>query len=192
MEAVRAMEGHGLMQYMTTVNGHEYRIDLMESGEILLDGAPYVLDLESVDGGFHYSVLAGAASYEIFVEHCDDVCFVNIEGQRYQVRVQDEAQRLQEVQARRSSLGMGMTEVTSPMPGVVVAVLVEEGQLVRTGEGLAILEAMKMENEIRAPLNGVVQGVNVVAGQRVSQEESLMQIGPATAAEQSAEGEADG
>jgi pyruvate carboxylase subunit B len=57
-----------------------------------------------------------------------------------------------------------------------VAVLVEEGQQVRTGEGLLILEAMKMENEIRAPLNGLLEKVNVVPGQRVSHEEVLVRI----------------
>jgi biotin carboxyl carrier protein len=186
------MGGDGLMKYVTTVAGHEYHIDLKESGEILVDDAPLEIDLESIDGGFHYSLLAGAASYEVFVEHCDDVCFVNIEGLRYQVRVQEETLRLQEVRAGQPTLGMGVAEVKSPMPGVVVAVLVEEGQPVRTGEGLAILEAMKMENEIRAPLTGVVEQVNVIPGQRVSQEESLVQIGPATASEQTAGGEIGG
>jgi biotin carboxyl carrier protein len=186
------MGGDGLMKYITIVEGHEYHIDLADTGEILVDDAPLDIDLESIDGGFHYSLLAGAASYEIFVEHCDDVCFVNIEGQRYQVRVQDETLRLQEARAGRSTLGTGIADVKSPMPGVVVAVLVERGQPVRTGEGLAILEAMKMENEIRAPLNGVIERVSVVPGQRVSQEESLMQIGPAAASEQSTEGETGG
>jgi biotin carboxyl carrier protein len=60
---------------------------------------------------------------------------------------------------------------------MVVAVLVEAGQSVRTGEGLLILEAMKMENEIRAPRNGVIEQVNVAPGQRVSHDEVLLRIG---------------
>jgi biotin carboxyl carrier protein len=60
---------------------------------------------------------------------------------------------------------------------VVVAVLVKAGQFVKTGQGLAILEAMKMENEIRAPRNGLVEKVHVAPGQRVSQNDILVHIG---------------
>jgi pyruvate carboxylase subunit B len=63
------------------------------------------------------------------------------------------------------------------MPGVVVAVLVQMGQEVRSGEGLLILEAMKMENEIRATRSGAVEAVYVAPGQRVSQDDLLLRIG---------------
>jgi pyruvate carboxylase subunit B len=63
------------------------------------------------------------------------------------------------------------------MPGVVVDVLVEPGQVVRAGDGVAILEAMKMENEIRAPRDGVVHSVHVASGQAVSLDDVIAQIG---------------
>jgi biotin carboxyl carrier protein len=62
------------------------------------------------------------------------------------------------------------------MPGLVVAVLVEEGQAVQSGEGVVILESMKMENEIRAPRTGIVTEVAVVPGQRLQQEDLLLRI----------------
>jgi pyruvate carboxylase subunit B len=163
------------MNYVAMVDGQEYRVALGEDG-VTLDGAPVEVDLQSIDGGFHYSLLMGAASHEVFVERCEDVCTVTLGGQRYRVRVEDE--RARRTGARRP-MGeeTGETEVVSPMPGVVVAVLVEAGQEVRTGEGLLILEAMKMENEIRAPRTGVIEAVQVTPGQRVSQDDVLVRIG---------------
>jgi pyruvate carboxylase subunit B len=162
------------VKYVATVDGQEHQIGLAEGG-ITLDGEPVEVDLESIDGGFHYSLLVGAASHEVFVERCEDVCTVTIGGQRYRVQVEDERDRRAGVQ-RAAAEEAGEAQVTSPMPGVVVAVLVEAGQAVRAGEGLLILEAMKMENEIRAPRTGVVETVRVTPGQRVSQDDILVRI----------------
>jgi pyruvate carboxylase subunit B len=165
------------VKYVATVGEREYAVALEAPDEIVIDGERYAVDLESIDGGFHYSLLVGAASHEVFVERCDDVCFVTVQGYRYRVRVEDE--RARRVGARRAAVEeAGEAEVLSPMPGVVVAVLVEPGQDVRAGEGLLILEAMKMENEIRAPRTGVVEAVGVTPGQRVSQDDLLVRIGP--------------
>jgi pyruvate carboxylase subunit B len=165
------------VKYVATIDGQEYRVGLEEAGIVILDDVPYAVDLQSIDGGFHYSFLVGAASYEVFVERCEDVCFVTIEGHRYQVQVEDERALRAGGRVRAVLEEPGEAELTSPMPGMVVAVLVEEGQNVRTGEGLLILEAMKMENEIRAPRNGVVEAVKVAPGQRVSQDDVLVRIG---------------
>ncbi|MGD8398708.1 MAG: biotin/lipoyl-binding protein [Anaerolineae bacterium] len=164
------------MKYIAMVDGQEHQIELEEGG-ITLDGEPIAVDLESIDGGFHYSLLVGAASHEVFVERCGEVCFVTLSGQRYRVQVEDERDR--QAGSRRATVEeAGEAEVTSPMPGMVVAVLVEAGQAVRAGEGLLILEAMKMENEIRAPRTGVIETVRVTPGQRVSQDDVLVRIGP--------------
>ncbi len=170
------------MTYIATIDGQEYRVDLEASGLVTVDDVSYQFDLEAIDGGFHYSLLVGAAaagplgSVEVFVERCEDVCTVTLEGHRYQVRVEDE--RLRRLGRRpEATLEAGEAEVTSPMPGLVVAVLVQEGQVVQAGEGLLILEAMKMENEIRAPRSGAVEQLKVAPGQRVSQHEILVRIG---------------
>jgi biotin carboxyl carrier protein len=170
-----AAGGDGPVNYIATVDGRTYRVGLDQDG-LELDGAPVEIDLQSIDGGFHYSLLVGAISHEVFVERCEDVCFVTLGGQRYRVQVEDE--RDQRRSKRRAAVEeRGEAELTSPMPGVVVAVLVEAGQEVRTGEGLLILEAMKMENEIRAPRTGVVEAVHVSPGQRVGQDDVLVRIG---------------
>ena len=104
--------------------------------------------------------------------------FVTLEGHRYRVRVDDLRFRRVGAPAGPAIEELGDSVVASPMPGVVVAVLVQEGDQVRTGQGLAILEAMKMENEIRAPRSGIIELVSVSPGQRVSQDDQLVRIGP--------------
>jgi biotin carboxyl carrier protein len=158
------------------VEEQSFSIGLDTDGTVTLDGKPFSVDLQSLDGGFHYSILLGSTSHEVFVERCQDMCLVIIEGVRYRVEVEDErARRLGEHQSLVEPVGKA--DVVSPMPGVVVAVLVQVGQEMRSGEGLLILEAMKMENEIRATRSGTVQAVYVAPGQRVSQDDPLVRIG---------------
>ena len=67
-------------------------------------------------------------------------------------------------------------KVSAPMPGTILNVLVKEGQTVKKGQVLAILEAMKMENEIVAPVDGQIVSVSVEKGQNVNLGDSLLQI----------------
>ncbi len=67
--------------------------------------------------------------------------------------------------------------VTAPMPGKILRILVKEGEQVKTGQGLLILEAMKMENEIPAPKDGVVKRILVKEGDTVNTGDPMIEIG---------------
>ncbi len=119
-----------------------------------------------------YSALVGGRSLEVYVETLPDgrsEAFVN--GRRYLVEVRD---------PRRSSRGgagapaAGPLAVKAPMPGKVVAVSVEPGEAVETEQGLLVIEAMKMQNEIRSPKAGIVAEVRVRAGDSVSPGQPLV------------------
>lgn len=73
--------------------------------------------------------------------------------------------------------GAGEHSIDAPMPGKIVKVVVEEGQTVKAGDVLLVLEAMKMQNEITADADGTIKAVNVEAGQNVKVKESLVIIG---------------
>jgi len=81
------------------------------------------------------------------------------------------------------SAGDGDLPITAPIPGLVVKVLVEEGQMVALNEPLAILEAMKMENEIRAPREGIVKDISIEVGQSMEGNAQMMVLGPVAADE---------
>ena len=75
------------------------------------------------------------------------------------------------------SAGAGEHSIDAPMPGKVVKLVASEGQAVKAGEVLLILEAMKMQNEITADADGTVKTFNVAAGQSVKAHESLVILG---------------
>ena len=73
--------------------------------------------------------------------------------------------------------GAGEHSINAPMPGKILKVLVTEGQAVKAGENLMMLEAMKMQNEILADTDGTVKAINVQAGQTVKVGDSLAILG---------------
>ena len=166
------------MKYVATVEGQEYTVEIEHPHEVLVNGTPYAVDLASIDGTSFFSLLIGTRSYEVYVDRQKDVYYIMIEGDRYEVRVEDERLRQLRSLGGAKHEEAGEAAVVAPMPGLVVAVLVEEGQHVKLGDGVVILEAMKMENEIRAPRDGVVKSVRVSPGQTVNQNDVMVQLGP--------------
>jgi biotin carboxyl carrier protein len=102
---------------------------------------------------------------------------VLIMGDLYEVKVQDErVYRL--MQARGEAGGVtGDVIVTSPMPGLIVVTPVAEGDRVKKGDKVIVLESMKMENELRSPRDGVVHRVHVSPGASVEKGQPLVTIG---------------
>ena len=101
-----------------------------------------------------------------------------VAGVEHPLRVESEARRLAG-EIRSGSPGAGRTrEIRAPMPGLVVAVEVEEGTRVEAGAGLAVIEAMKMENEILAPAPGIVRAIGVRAGQAIEKDVLICRIEP--------------
>jgi pyruvate carboxylase subunit B len=165
------------MKYVAEIDGEEFTIEIDPSGEITFCDVPCSACLESAHRNALFTLLVGETPHEVHLAPRRDGAYtVTIAGNRFEVQVRDErAWRMAEGAPPRASAG-GAT-VRSPMPGVVVDVLVEPGQVVRAGDGVAILEAMKMENEIRAPRDGVVHSVHVASGQAVSLDDVIAQIG---------------
>ncbi|MDX1664674.1 MAG: biotin/lipoyl-containing protein [Candidatus Promineifilaceae bacterium] len=175
------------MKYITRVNGKEYEIEIDQEEQILVNGEPYAVNFQPLPGGGTLSLLINNRSLEATVDERREAYDVLIHGELYTVQVQDErAYRL--AQARGVSLGAGGdTAIRSPMPGLVLDVLVEEGEEVESGEKVVILESMKMENELRASRDGVVLRVLVEKGASVEKDQELVVLGDASAAEEEEE-----
>ncbi len=105
---------------------------------------------------------------------------VVVDGWRVEVDVESERQAALRERARRGTgdpAGLGPTEVRAIIPGVVLSVLVAAGDAVTAGQHLLVIEAMKMENELRAPRDGTIERVAVGAGQTIDVGELLVVIG---------------
>ena len=88
-----------------------------------------------------------------------------------------EAPRAKAKEKEAVAAGAGEHSIDAPMPGKIVKLVASEGQAVKAGDVLLILEAMKMQNEITADADGTVKAVNVEAGQNVKVKESLVILG---------------
>jgi biotin carboxyl carrier protein len=110
----------------------------------------------------------GERSRTLIIEGRGSEWFVTLDGRRVPVTVQSWRERtLAEARAAEAGEG-GPLEIRSTLPGLVVAVRVEPGAAVTAGESLLTIEAMKMQNEVRAPRDGRVGQVAVSAGQPVA------------------------
>ncbi|MFQ5435461.1 MAG: biotin/lipoyl-containing protein, partial [Anaerolineae bacterium] len=69
------------------------------------------------------------------------------------------------------------SDVTTPMPGRITAIHVREGDAVKAGDTVLVVEAMKMENPVHAPVSGAIQAIHVAEGDNINPDECLMEIG---------------
>jgi biotin carboxyl carrier protein len=119
------------------------------------------VDVHKLEGDF-YSILTDGRSYEVSVEPRGETYYVRHGAEELLVALSDPSRR-----AREGQVKQGPDEVVTQMPGKVVRLLVDEGDEVEAGQGLIVVEAMKMENEIAAGKPGKVVSVRVEPGQTV-------------------------
>ena len=121
-----------------------------------------------------FSLILDGCSYNVVVKPELEGFQVFVNGKVFQVALNDP--RKQKSFSSRRMDEIGSMEVSVPMPGKVVKVLVSEGDSVQKGQGLVVVEAMKMQNEVRAPRGGEVKQINVSDGETVNAGEPLVVV----------------
>lgn len=130
-----------------------------------LDGQPLEADVAEIAPGV-YSILLGGRAWEVRVEPQGPALRVSTGDAEFDARVRDP--RVWRGRGGGALELEGRQQVTAPMPGKVVRVLVRQGEEVQARQGLLVVEAMKMQNEIRSPKSGVVERLLVAEGQAVN------------------------
>ncbi len=161
------------MKYYARVDNHEYEVEI-DGETVLLDGKPVNVDLVRSGATELYSVLLDGHSYEMLVNADRFNYQIGVRGVQLQVQVEDERARRLNRARRLPTLPEGELAITAPIPGLIVRILVKEGDAIEEGQPVVLLEAMKMENELRAVRGGVVKTVLAAAGQRVEQNAPLI------------------
>jgi biotin carboxyl carrier protein len=118
-------------------------------------------------------------SYNIeLVERNEDgkAVVIKVNGTLYQVGIEDQYDELLKKLGMDSSSANKVLEIKAPMPGLVLNVIVTEGQEVNKGDSLLVLEAMKMENIIKSPTGGIVKKILIRKGDKVEKNEILLQF----------------
>jgi biotin carboxyl carrier protein len=164
------------MKYVTTIDGQEYIVDILDEHRVGVDGVAYQIDFMPVGDQPVYSLIVNGNSFDAHVYPNEDNWQVLFHGALYTASVEDEREK-----RLRASLAGKVAEhedfhLKAPMPGMVVSIPVQEGQAIRKGDVLVILESMKMQNELRSPRDGKIIRVRVKAGDRVEQRETMLSV----------------
>ena len=162
------------MKYYARIGTNEYEIDIDAEGNISVDGNPVTVDLRQSGAPELYSVLFGGHSFDMLIEPQRFNYAITFRGEQFEVQVEDERTRKLNTGRKAPAVPHGELAIKAPIPGLVVKVLVAEGDHVEDGQPLVLLEAMKMENEIRSIRAGTVHSIEVEEGQRVEQNERLL------------------
>jgi biotin carboxyl carrier protein len=148
------------MKYETTINGTRRSVEFTpptnEASQVTftVDGRLVEADAILISRGA-YSILIGGRSLEVTAEETSNGLLLRANGREFQVKIIDP-------RSWRRGRGAGIElegrqQLVAPMPGKIVRVLVAAGQQVSAGQGLLVIEAMKMQNEIRSPKSGTVE-----------------------------------
>ncbi|MDL1910387.1 biotin/lipoyl-binding protein [Chloroflexi bacterium CFX6] len=164
------------MKYITTVDDKQFLVEIIDEKHVSVDGQTYEVDFESVSGQPVYSLIVNGRSHESYIQPGDDAWQVLLRGRLYPVKVEDEREKRLRAAAGGGVAETGEFHLKAPMPGLVVAVPVAEGEQVEKGQVLVILESMKMQNELKSPRDGVVNRIRVRAGESVEQKQALLSV----------------
>ncbi len=162
------------MSYIVNIDEHEHKVDITkEKGRYVasLDGKK--MDVELVhDGGDQLTIVVDNQPYVITVESESSL---RVNGEAYMVNVLDE--RIQQLmKASPEKFQKKDMALKAVMPGLVIDIMVKEGDLVKTGDALLVLEAMKMQNELKTPQDGKVKQVIAQKGKTVNTGDTLLII----------------
>ena len=164
------------MKYITTLDEQEITIEILDEEHIVVDGVACTVNFESISGEPVFSLLLDGKSYEAFVYEGEEGWEVLLKGSLYPATVVDEREH-----RLRSAFGSGPVQsgeyyLKAPMPGLVVDIPISDGQEIKEGEVLIILESMKMQNELKSPRAGVVSRTRVKVGDNVERRQTLLSV----------------
>jgi biotin carboxyl carrier protein len=163
------------MKYLVRLDEQSFLVSVLETDGRLtveVDGKSVEIELEEAGQG-RYALFADGRSYDLAVARDSGSAALAIGGETFDLSIEEWREARGAVGAAATSLE-GRAVIRAPMSGKVVRVDVQEGERVEKGQRLAVLEAMKMENDVMAPHGGCVQEVTVTQGEVVEHGRALL------------------
>jgi len=164
-----------MKKYTVEVAGRTLTVEV-DGDEVRLEGHGVEAQLGGTRGDVRRRIVNGSRGREFVVAAGAErgQWRLSTGGHRFDVQVLDE--RARAVRAAGGGATQGAGTLKAPMPGLVVRVLVAEGDPVEAGRGMVVVEAMKMENELKAGGSGTVRKVHVKPGDRVEKGSPLVEV----------------
>lgn len=165
------------MKYYVRAGETTHEVEI-EGDSVTLDGEAMPARIESLEGTPLQLVTLGDAVHRILAARGErrGIYEISLDGHRIAVEALDERSLAIRDLSGAASRRSGPAHVVAPMPGLIVRVNVQEGDEVRAGQGLVVMEAMKMENELRAAAAGTVRRLVVSPGSVVEKGAMLLEM----------------
>jgi biotin carboxyl carrier protein len=157
------------MKYIVELNDEQKSVSLNTGGVSYASDAPVHAELADIPGSPVRMVKIGTHVYRVVVEKREGRGRYTlwVDGYRFDAEALDERTRAIRALSAANAAPLGPAPIKAPMPGLIVRVNVKVGDRVEAGQGVVVMEAMKMENELRAIAAGTVKSVGVVPGATV-------------------------
>jgi biotin carboxyl carrier protein len=159
--------------YLVSIGDKEYEVSINPDGVVTVPASGEQIDVRPISKDT-YSVLIGENSVQITANNDGGEFQILLQHNQVDARVETHRDSLLKKYASSSVKAHSRYEIHAPMPALVVKIEVSVGDEVKEGQGLLILEAMKMENEIRSPQAGKVREVLAIKGRAVEKGELLL------------------
>lgn len=165
------------MKYIVELNGERRELDV-EGETVTLDGHGVLAKVDEIDGTPVRIVTIGSEVHRVIARRgpSKGAYTLWVDGFRFEGEALDERTRTIRDITAVSAKASGPAPVIAPMPGLIVRVNVAVGDSVQAGQGVVVMEAMKMENELRASAEGTVRAVNVQPGKAVEKGTVLVEL----------------
>ncbi|WP_201985348.1 biotin/lipoyl-containing protein [Hymenobacter rubidus] len=166
------------MFQISTGPGQLWEVDYRAADTITLNGQPFSWDRADLGAG-RFHILHEGRSYNaelIEADYAAKTIALKINGQRVELQAKDRFDLLLDRLGMSNATATKVNELKAPMPGLIVDIRVQPGQTVHKGDPLLVLEAMKMENILKAPADGTVGSLKVSLRDNVQKGQVLVQF----------------
>ena len=166
------------MKYVVQINDRRHTVSIEADG-VQFENEPMARgELSDIEGSPVRMVKLGTHVYRVVAEKRQGrgKYTLWVDGYRFEVEALDERTRAIRDLSAANAAPTGPAPIIAPMPGLIVRVNVSVGDRVEAGQGIVVMEAMKMENELRAPAAGTVWSINVTSGTAVEKGALLVEL----------------
>ena len=147
-------------------------------GELLINGASTIADVQHINGGL-YHIIQNNASYNVEVvsfNNAEKTAEIKVNNNTYTITAKDQFDLLLDKLGLSSLNSARVSEIKAPMPGMVLKIFAAEGNEIKKGDNLFVLEAMKMENIIKSPADVVIKKIKIKSGDKVEKGQILIEF----------------
>jgi biotin carboxyl carrier protein len=164
--------------YKASVNKKSFEIESSADG-LIINNKAFTFNFEQIEQGYFHVIGSNNRSYTAEIVKADfgtKSFQIKVNGRNYLVGLKDQFDLLLEKMGLNNTASGKVNNIKAPMPGLIIDMKVTAGDLVKSGDSLLILEAMKMENIIKSPGEGIVKSVKVKKGESVEKNQVLIEF----------------